>query len=306
MRPSTLGLTLVAPIVSLLLVAGCSATTSGPESPTARHSSVVQVVAAENFWANIVSQLGGKHVRVTSIISDPNADPHEYEANVSSAAAIARADLVITNGLGYDDFMAKLLSASHRSGRVQLSVAKVLAIDGGNPNPHLWYDTAALPAVSAAIVAVLSARDPADAATFAANGRAFVASLDPLLAVIASIKAKYAGTLIAYTERVPGYLIAAAGLTLGIPASFAQAIEDGNDPSPADSAAFDAAITGHTVKVLLYNGQVTDDQTDKIKQRASDAGVPIVAVTETLPASDGSFQAWQLRQDTDLLHALGG
>ena len=267
---------------------------------------MISVVAGENFWGNIVSQLGGSHVRVTSIIDDPNTDPHEYESSAKDAAAVARADLVITNGLGYDDFMTKLLSASPKSSRVVITAATVLGIGGDNPNPHIWYDTARLPAISTAIVAELSRRDPGDAAEFAANGTAFVASLDPLLAVIAAIKAKYAGAPIAYTERVPGYLIEAAGLKLAIPASFAQAIEDGDDPSPADAAEFNRAISSRSVKVLLYNSQVTDSTTDKIKADATRAGVPIVGVTETLPGTDADFQAWQLRQDKQLLAALGG
>jgi zinc/manganese transport system substrate-binding protein len=124
--------------------------------------------------------------------------------------------------------------------------------------------------------------------------------------VIDRVKAKYTGTAIAYTERVPGYLIEAAGLTLGVPVGFTQAVEDGNDPNPFDTAAFNAAITGKAVKALLYNGQVTDDQTTKIKQLATSSGVPIVAVTETLPPTDKDFQAWQLRQAQQLLTALGG
>jgi zinc/manganese transport system substrate-binding protein len=283
---------------------GASGGASGSGRPTT--SGVVNVVAGENFWGDIVRQLGGAHVHVTSIISDPNADPHEYESDAKNAAAIARADVVVENGLGYDDFMDKLLSASPRSSRDVLSVAKILNVAGSNPNPHIWYDTARLPQVAAAIVAELSRRDPADAATFGANETTFVASLNPLLSTIATIKAKYAGAAIAYTERVPGYLIDAAGLKLGIPSSFAQAIEDGNDPSPADTAAFDTALKSKSVKVLLYNGQVTDPTTDKIKALAKSSGVPIVGVTETLPSSDKTFQAWQLRQDRELLQALGG
>ena len=245
-------------------------------------------------------------MHVTSIISDPNADPHQYESDAKDAAAIARADIVVENGLGYDDFMDKLLSASPNSKRDVLSVAKILDVTGSNPNPHIWYDTARLPRVAAVIVAELSKRDPADAATFAANETTFVASLNPLLSTIASIKTKYAGESIAYTERVPGYLVDAAGLKLGIPSSFAQAIEDGNDPTPADTAAFNSALKSKSVKVLLYNGQVTDPTTDKIKALAKTSGVPIVGVTETLPSSDQTFQAWQLRQDQELLTALGG
>jgi zinc/manganese transport system substrate-binding protein len=266
----------------------------------------ITVVAGENFWGNIISQIGGAHVSVTSIISDPNADPHEYESDARDAAALAKAKFVLENGLGYDDFMDKLLSASPNSSREVLSVQKILSITGDDPNPHVWYDTAKLPQVAAAIVAELSKLDPANAAEFTTNGQTFDTSLQPILNVISEIKSKYAGDPIAYTERVPGYLVDAAGLKLGIPATFAQAIEDGNDPTPFDTEAFDAAITKNKVKVLLYNGQVTDSQTNKIKALATSSGVPIVGVTETLPPSDATFQAWQLRQANEILQALGG
>jgi zinc/manganese transport system substrate-binding protein len=160
--------------------------------------------------------------------------------------------------------------------------------------------------VVSAIAAELSKIDPADATSFKANAQTFDASLTPITDVINQIKTKYAGTRIAYTERVPGYLIDAAGLVLGVPVSFTQAVEDGTDPSPADTAAFDNAIKNKTVKVLLYNGQVTDSQTSQIKKLATSSGVPIVGVTETLPPADKDFQAWQLRQAQELLAALGG
>ena len=137
-----------------------------------------------------------------------------------------------------------------------LSAQKILNIGGSNPNPHVWYDTARLPDVAKAIASELSKRDPDDASVFEANAATFDSSLKPILSVIAEIRTKYAGTEIAYTERVPAYLTEAADLKLGVPAGFTQAVEDGNDPSPADTAAFDAAITHKTVKVLLYNGQV--------------------------------------------------
>jgi zinc/manganese transport system substrate-binding protein len=286
-----------------LSLAACASTsaTIAPSAP-----GVVRVVAAENFWGDIAAQIGGAHVAVTSIITDPNVDPHTHESNPHDAAALSSAQLVIENGLGYDDFIDKLLAAGHKSGRTVLSIENVLAIDGRNPNPHVWYDTAQLPAVVDAIRGALATADPVDAPTFAANAKTFDDSLTPLLNTIGQIKSKYAGTKIAYTERVPGYLVDAGGLVLGTPASFAQAIEDGNDPSPGDAAAFDAAITDHQVKVLLYNSQVTDAQTDKIKQLAHDAGVPTIGVAETIPKTDSNFQAWQLRQDKELLAALGG
>ncbi|TAM93032.1 MAG: hypothetical protein EPN43_01425 [Jatrophihabitans sp.] len=264
------------------------------------------MVAAENFWGDIVGQIGGDHVRVDSIISDPNTDPHEYESSAKDAVAIAGARLVVVNGLGYDSFMDGLLKASPNPSRTVLSVQQVLGITGADANPHVWYDTAQLPRVASAIAAALSRLDAANAAAFAANARAFDASLAPITAVIDTIRAKYAGTKIAYTERVPGYLVRAAGLVLGVPAGFAQAVESGTDPSPKDTAAFDDAIRTRAVKVLLYNGQVTDPQTDQIKALAARDGIPLVAVTETLPATDKDFQAWQLRQARELLAALGG
>jgi zinc/manganese transport system substrate-binding protein len=263
------------------------------------------VVAAENFWGNIAAQIGGDHVHVTSIISDPNTDPHTYETNAQDAGEISSAKLVIKNGLGYDDFIDKILATSNDSGRRVLSIQQVLGVQSADANPHIWYATARLPAVVSKMADELSAIDPADKAMFHSNAKHFDASLQPLLNVIAQIKQRYAGSPIAYTERVPGYLVEAAGLRLATPASFSQALEDGNDPSPQDTAAFDSAITNHHVRVLLYNSQVVDSQTDRIKQLAKTARVPIVGVSETMPPN-ATFQSWQLAQDKALLKALGG
>ncbi len=307
MRRATSACALLAAIAA---TSGCSissgSTGATPNGTSAGSAAVVQVVAAENFWGDIIAQIGGRHVHVTSIISDPNTDPHEYESDAHDAASLARAQFVLENGLGYDDFLGRLLSAGSSSHRDVLSVQKILGLHGSSLNPHIWYDTARLPTVAQAIGKELADIDPADAATFAANARAFSASLKPILAVIAAIKARYAGTKIAYTERVPAYLTAAAGLVLGVPASFSRAVENGNDPSPSDTARFDAALASKTVRVLLYNGQVTDNQTTEIKQLANSSGVPIVGVTETLPPGDRNFQAWQLRQAREILTALGG
>jgi zinc/manganese transport system substrate-binding protein len=263
------------------------------------------VVASANFWGNIATQIGGDRVAVTSIINDPNTDPHEYEANVNDAAAIAAAKLVIDNGLGYDDFMSRLLAAHTASGRKVLVVADAVGVHG-NANPHLWYSPAYVATAARAIEGELAAAEPASAATFAANLNRFLTAEDQVAAEVAKIKAKYAGTAIAYTERVPGYLIQAAGLRLGTPASFSQAVEDGTDPSPIDNAAFEKALTSHTVHVLLYNAQVTDAQTEHLKQLATGSGIPVVGVTETLPAGAKDFQTWQLDQAKALLAALGG
>ncbi len=286
----------------MLLLAACS----GSPAASSGSGTKIGVVAGENFWGDIAQQIGGDHVTVTSIIKDPDADPHEYESDAVDAAALASAKLVIENGLGYDDFMSKLLEASPNSGREVISVQKVLHITGSSPNPHLWYDIARMPEVANAIRQRLSTADPANATTYAANAQAFDDSLKPVEETIATIKSKYAGTKIAYTERVPGYLTEAAGLTLGTPKAFTEAVEQGEDPSPAANAAFERAIRNRAVKVLLYNGQVTDSETANIKKLATDAGVPVVGVTETIPSTDKDYQSWQLRQAKEILTALGG
>ncbi|ORW89315.1 hypothetical protein AWB92_00645 [Mycobacterium sp. IEC1808] len=263
------------------------------------------MVDAENFWGDITKQIGGSHVNVTSVISDPSADPHLYESDATTAAAVSKAQLVIVNGLGYDDFMGKLLSASPNPNRKVLTAADLMQISGPDANPHIWYDVAKVPAVSTAIAAQLGALDPADAATFTANAKTFSDSLAPINAAIANIKSKYAGAPVGYTERVPGYVLDAAGLKVVTPASFARAIEDGNDPTPADNSAMNTAVKTKAIKVLLYNAQVTSPATDTLKALAQQSGVPIVGVTETQPPSDPNFQAWQLSQVNEIATALG-
>ena len=246
-----------------VLVVGCSSspstgTTTGGGTATA---TPLKVVAGENFWGNIASQIGGGNVVVTSIISDPSTDPHLYASNARNAAAVGQADVVVVNGAGYDDFMDKLLQASPSDTRVVVSVDQVLGATGSDVNPHLWYDLTRLPEVTAAIEQALAAKAPSHAKEFAANRVAFDASLKPILAAIATIRQKYAGAPVAYTERVTGYLLAAAGLEVKTPPGFAAAVEEGNEPSPADAATMKALMQGRQVKLLLYNAQATSPTT---------------------------------------------
>lgn len=287
---------------STLLTAGCGS----PAGPVATPGAAVQVVAAENFWGDITAQIGGSHVQVTSIITDPNTDPHSYETDASDAAAISGADFAIVNGAGYDDLASKLLGASSGSGRVVLTMAAAVGAGGADVNPHLWYDPTFVRTGARAIEADLARLDPVDTSSFKAGLAAFDRSYQPYLDTIASIRASYAGTKIGYTERVPGYLVQAAGLVLGTPAGFAQSVEDGDEPTPQDEADFTADLTGHTIRVLLDNAQVTDAVTAAIRKAAAAAGVPVVGMAETIPAGFATFQAWQVAQAQALLSALGG
>jgi zinc/manganese transport system substrate-binding protein len=299
----------IAAILSTVAVAlaGCGSHSSSISSTpsSSQRTTRVDVVAAENFWGDITRQIGGDHVNVTSVITDPNADPHLYESDAKTAAAVSTAQLVIVNGLGYDEFMNRLLAASPNQTRKVLTAADVMEISGPDANPHIWYDIAKLPGVASAIAAQLGALAPGDAATFTANAKTFGDSLAPINAAIADIKAKHPEAAVAYTERVPGYLIDAAGLKLATPTSFARAIEDGNDPSPADNAAMDTAVRSKAIQVLLYNEQTDSPAVEALKTLARRSGVPIVGVTETLPPADSNFQQWQLRQVNQVAQALG-
>ncbi len=266
-------------------------------------SSIVHVVAAENFWGNITSQLGGRDVDVTSLITNPNADPHLFETDAADAATLAQAQVVIENGAGYDTWMSSLLGADSSHPRL-VNAATVLHVTGSDPNPHLWYDIPRVPTVAAAITAALVKAAPQDAPTFRANLAAFDRSLAPLDATLATIKAHFHNVPVAYTERVPGYALAVAHLDVKTPPGFARSIEDGVDPGPADTLAMQRLLDDHDINVLLYNVQTVTPVTTQIRALARQHGIPVVGVSETMPAGATSYQQWQQSQLTNLLHAL--
>jgi zinc/manganese transport system substrate-binding protein len=293
-------------VASPLVLASLTACLVGPAPAFARATTadgVIRVVAAENFWGNVARQLGGRQVNVTSLITSPNADPHLFETDAADAAALASAQVVIENGAGYDTWMHSLLSADSGH-RVVVTAASVLHVTGSDPNPHLWYDVPRVPAVAAAIADALSRAAPRDAATFKANLATFDASLLPLDATLATIKGHFHNVSVAYTERVPGYALAAAGLDVKTPPGFARSIEDGVDPGPADTLAMQQLIVHHDINVLLYNVQTVTPVTTQIRALAKQHGIPVVGVSETMPAGV-TYQQWQQAQLTKLLHALG-
>lgn len=291
-------------VLALLIIAFASLVAWGIARDKPVSNTRLTVVAAENFWGNIASQLGGSHVNVTSIISDPNADPHLYESNAANAAAVAKARVVIVNGVGYDDFMNKMLANSKNSDRRTVTAATILGVTDPGANPHLWYDIPRVHLVAEKITASFEAEDPAHKADYQANLKKFDASLQPLLATIDEIKHTFAGTPVVYTEPVPGYLIGAAGLKNDTPEHFAEAVEDGTEPSPADTAAFEQILTSHTARILLYNAQATSQTTENVKSVARQAGVPVIGVTETLPPQYKTYQSWQQAQLNTIVHAL--
>jgi zinc/manganese transport system substrate-binding protein len=284
-----------------LLAAGCAssspAQTTGAKDP-------VPVVAGENEYGNVTAQIGGSYVSVYSVDSNPNTDPHSYEATPSVAHRIADAKLLIENGVGYDDFMTKLASASPNPGRLVINVQHLLGLPDDTPNPHLWYDPNTMPAVAKAVAADLSTLDPAHASVFRANESKFVASLQPWFNAIAAFKAKYARIPAATTEPVADYLLSAMGIDNLTPFQFQADIMNGTDPSPQDVSLEEGFFTKHTVKVFCYNQQVVDPLTTSIRQTALKAGVPVVGVYETMPTPGYDYQSWMMAEVAAIQRAI--
>jgi zinc/manganese transport system substrate-binding protein len=266
-------------------------------------STKLPVVASTNVYGDIAREIGGAHVAVTSVLTDPNADPHLFEPGTANGLAVAQARVVIQNGLDYDSFMSRLERSAPSRNRAEVTISDVLGVHGQDANPHLWYDVPALPKIAAAIEQALAAADPAHRSDYRSGLRAFVADLAPLQATVAKIRALHAGAPVADTEPVPGYLIEAAGLRDLSLASFTHPIEQGSEPSAAAVSAMTALVTKHRIKVLFYNSQAVSPITQRIRAAADAAGIPVIGVAETVPAGL-TFQAWQLKQAHELLTAL--
>jgi zinc/manganese transport system substrate-binding protein len=283
-----------------VVAAGCNA--SGAAS-TANGTTVINAIGTENEYANVLSQVGGRYVHVSSILNNPNTDPHTFEASPSVAEEVSAAQLIVQNGVGYDTFMNKIESASPNSGRKLIVVQNVLGLPDSTPNPHLWYSPATMPAAAKVMAADLSALQPAHKAYFEANLKAFDAALTPWLTAIAQFKAKYPGTTAATTEPVADYLLTAMGIKNLTPFTFQADIMNGVDPSPEDIALENGFFSQHAVKLFAYNQQVVDSLTTSIRQNALKAGVPVVGVYETMPTGY-NYQNWMLAETNAIEKAV--
>lgn len=276
-----------APLVAAaLLLAGCGgAATASPDSR-------VDVVASTNVWGDVAAAIGGDRVHVTSIVSDPSADPHSFEASARTRLAVSRADVVIENGGGYDDFMTQLRSAvKPRSVVIDAVDVSGVRTAGRELNEHVWYDFAAVGKVAGKITEGLAQADPADAATFRANGAAFQAKLADLIAAERAARSRTQGAGVVVTEPVPQYLLDALGVVDKTPPALARADENGTDVSPVVLRQTLNLLTGAQVKALVYNDQTSDAQTELLKKTARDHSVAVVPVTETVPAGK-SYVQW--------------
>ncbi|MDX6207820.1 MAG: zinc/manganese transport system substrate-binding protein [Frankiales bacterium] len=293
--------------VAIAALSGCggsSFTSSAGAGGGAGGGAVVNAAASINAWGSILAQLGGTHVHTTSIITNPDTDPHDYEPTPADGRTIADAQLFVENGIGYDDWAAKAVAASPDSGRTVINVGQLVNIPAGG-NPHRWYSPGDVETVADAITADLKKIDPADAGYFDQQRTAFEqVGLAKYHAVIADIKAKYSGTPVGASESIFSPLSDALGLSLITPPSFLQAISEGSDPSAADKATIDAQISGKKLKVYVFNSQnSTPDVAAQVKA-AKAQGIPVTAITETLTPAGATFQDWQTAQLTALEAAL--
>ncbi len=272
------------------------------------NGSVIQVVAGENFWGSLVSQLGGNRTSVLSIVSDPNADPHEYEANTSDAQAIANAQFVIVNGVGYDDWAIQLIAASSSSNQVVLNVGNLngVSVTGGivTGNPHMWYNPVYVNHSVAAMYSDLVSIQPSSATYFQANYAALNASLGRLYSSANAIRDKFAGTPVASTESILVYLANYTRLDLVSPPEFMKAIAEGNDPPTQSVVDFQCQLQTGKVSVLVYNEQTVTPITANMKTIAANSNTTVVGITETIQPPTYTFQEWMGAEYLQLYNAL--
>ncbi|MFD1720528.1 metal ABC transporter solute-binding protein, Zn/Mn family [Amnibacterium endophyticum] len=281
-------------LLPALVLAGCSGTAGSPAASSSASDGRVSVVASTDVWGDVVKQVGGSDVAVTSIIDDPTQDPHEYQATTRDQLAVSRAGLVVVNGGGYDDFLSQLLKNAPGSTKT-LNAVDASGLDtepaDGEFNEHVWYDLPAVSKVAAAVSAELSRIDPSGAATFESNLQTFQGRLKDLEATAADIRRTAEGKGVAITEPVPLYMTEALGLVNKTPEAFSEAVEEGDDVAPAVLKEELDLLREQQVAVLAYNEQTSDSTTEQVLAAAKRAGVPVVGVRETLP-SGKDYLAW--------------
>lgn len=270
----------------------------------AQTSEKIQVIGVENEYADVLSQIGGKYVHVESILTDPNTDPHTFEASPKLAKLVASAQLIVENGVGYDSWADKLMAASPKPHRELINVQKLRDLPDDTENPHLWYDPRTMPAVATAIGEALAKLRPAEASYFRSNAEHFTASLKPWNDAIAAFKAKHPDTPVATTEPVSDYLLTAMGCKLMTPFSLEKAVMDGTDPAPQDVTTQNDLLSGHKVVMFAYNQQVTDALTKAFLDASKKESIPVVGVYETMPTPGYTYQSWMLAEVSALEKAV--
>jgi zinc/manganese transport system substrate-binding protein len=290
------------------LLAACATAPPAGNTPTPPNGATgkvkIAVVAAENFWGSIATQLGGDHVTVHSIITSPDADPHDYEPTAADARTVAGAQYVVENGVGYDPWVVKLVAANPAPARSVLNVGELVGVTEGG-NPHRWYSPDDVHRVIQQISADYKRIDPTDSAYFDQYRQGYEThGLARYHQLIADIKSKYSGTPIGASESIVTPLAEDLGLKLATPESFLNAISEGTDPTAADKITADRQIKTKQIKIFIFNTQNSTPDVAALVTEAKNAGIPVATVTETLVPSTASFQDWQADQLQGIQQAL--
>jgi zinc/manganese transport system substrate-binding protein len=293
---------LCAVLASIALAAGLAG--CGETAPTAASRGTIAAVGAENEYANVIAQVGGPYVKASALESNPNTDPHSFEASPSVAQEVASARVIVQNGAGYDTYMERIESASPSSARKVIDVQTLLGLSGAIANPHLWYEPRTMPAVANALASDLSALEPAHAAYFHASAARFIASLAPWTHALAELRARYPSAPVATTEPVGDYMLEAVGARDETPFGMQANVMNGVDLAPQDVALQQRLLSERRVKALLYNEQVVDSTTETFLSAAKRAGVPVVGVYETMPTPGYDYQSWMLAEVSALRRAI--
>jgi zinc/manganese transport system substrate-binding protein len=289
----------VAIVVCGAALAGC-----GGAGSTAAGGGKLNVVAAEDFWGSIAEQVGGDRVAVTDVITNPAADPHDYEPTADDGRALAGAQVSIVNGIGYDEWASKLLAANEDASRVEVSVGDVLGLGSGD-NPHQWYSPTSVEKVTAALVKAFEEADPGHDSYYAAQAKKFdTQGLARYHQLIAQIKSEFGGTKVGASESIFEPLAPALGLDLITPAGFMDGIAEGTEPSPSEKATADHQLADRAISLWVYNSQNATPDVKRLNEAAEADAIPIATVTETLTPEGASFQAWMVRELEGIQKAL--
>jgi zinc/manganese transport system substrate-binding protein len=288
-RPTRLALatSVLAVLALAIAVAGCG----GSSSADAASEGKISAVGAENEYANVIEQIGGKYVAVSAVESDPNTDPHSFEASASVAKEVSGADVLVENGVGYDSYMEKIESSSSNDSRKVINVQELLGLPDSTPNPHLWYKPETMPAVAKQLVTDFSELQPEHKSYFEANLKKFEKSLEPWLEGLKEFSTKFPGAAVATTEPVADYMLEAAGIENLTPFTMQADIMNDADPAPQAIAEQESFFTEGQADAFVYNQQVTDSITEKFLTQAGENGVPVVGVYETMPTGF-TYQHW--------------
>jgi zinc/manganese transport system substrate-binding protein len=290
--------------VAALLLALAAIVSGGCGSTATGDSGAIRIVAAENFWGSIASQLGGSRASTQSIITNPAEDPHSYEPAAGDARALATAQLAIVNGIGYDPWAPKLLAANPTSGRIVLTVGDLLGLREGD-NPHRWYSPGDVDAVANAITADLNKLDPTHSAYYDQRRRTFEnAGLAAYHRLIKEIRRRYAGVAVGASESIFALQAPALGLKLVTPYSFMKATSEGTEVTAQDTLTTQRQLQDHEVKVWIYNSQNATPAIGHLNALAQARHIPIATITETLSPATASFQQWQVAQLRGIERAL--